>query len=245
MAVVRTAKQQRSARARSPRRSHHRARHTANETAAESLPSVTPLQASVLVLNRLYMAVHVVGVRRAFGLLFRDLAEVIHLEEGTFANHDFHSWRVVSELRAELKQPHEDWIRAVNFEIQVPRVIRLLSFDRVPRQQLHLNRRSVLARDGNLCQYCGRHFPNHQLSLDHVKPRSRGGMATWENMVCACLKCNLQKGGRTPKEAKMKLVRAPVKPKRNPILLLKLNNPKYASWKTWLNGVRGGRGPGI
>ena len=72
-------------------------------------------------------------------------------------------------------QPHEDWIRAVNFEIQVPRVIRLLRFDRLPKQELHLSRRNILARDEHCCQYCGRHFPTHQLSIDHVMPRSRGG----------------------------------------------------------------------
>ena len=191
----------------------------------------------MLVLNRLYLAVHIVNVRRAFGLLFRQAAEVIHLEEGMFANHDFQSWREVSELRAGLKQPYEDWIWAVNFEIQVPRVIRLLSFDRMPNRKLHLSRRSVLARDGHGCQYCGRHFPAHQLSLDHVTPRSRGGLTTWENVVCACLKCNVKKGGRTPREAKMKLVRRPVKPRQNPILVLKLDNPKYESWRTWLGGV--------
>ncbi len=79
-----------------------------------------PLSASVLVLNRFYMAVHVVNVRRAFGLLFRELAEVIHLEEGQFANYSFDSWREISELRASFKEPHEDWISSVNFEIQVP-----------------------------------------------------------------------------------------------------------------------------
>jgi 5-methylcytosine-specific restriction endonuclease McrA len=197
-----------------------------------------PLHASVLVLNRLYMAIHVVNVRRAFGLLFRELAEVIHLEEGLFANYNFQSWREVSGLRADSKQPYDDWIRAVNFEIQVPRVIRLLGFDRLPKQNLHLNRRTVLARDGHVCQYCGGHFPSHQLSLDHVVPRSLGGRTTWENVVCACLICNIKKGGRTPKEARMRLVRRPTKPKRNPVLLLKLTNPKYESWKTWLDGVR-------
>jgi len=195
------------------------------------------LDSSVLVLNRLYLAVHVIGVRRAFGLLCRDLAEVVHFEEGGFANYDFQSWREMSELRAEVKQPHDDWIRTVSFEIQVPRVIRLLQYDRLPKQELHLNRRNVLARDGNRCQYCARHFPSHLLSVDHVMPRSRGGTTTWENLVCACLACNIHKGGRTPQEAKMKLVRRPFKPKRNPMLLLKLENPKYASWKTWLDGV--------
>jgi len=233
---VRLAKR-RSSRARSPRKSHAQTHDGAEEACPEPPQCASALQASVLVLNRLYMAVHIVNVRRAFGLLFRDAAEVVHLEEGRFANHDFSSWREMSELRAGEKQPHEDWIRAVNFEIQVPRVIRLLSFDWMPKQKLHLNRRGVLARDGHSCQYCGRHFASHQLSLDHVIPRSRGGTTTWENVVCACLKCNVKKGGRTPHEARMKLIRRPIRPRQNPVLVLKLGNPKYQSWRNWLNGV--------
>ena len=200
-------------------------------------PPPSALHASVLVLNRLYMAVHVIGVRRAFGLLCRDLAEVIDFEQGSFANYTFDAWREASRLRADRKRIHEDWIRSVNFEILVPRVIRLLTYDRLPRQHLHLNRRNILARDGHQCQYCGRHFPIHQLSLDHVMPRSRGGGTTWENVVCACLNCNVKKGGRTPHEARMKLARRPTKPQRNPMLMLKLDNPKYEIWRTWLDGV--------
>lgn len=196
-----------------------------------------PLSASVLVLNRFYMAVHVVSVRRAFGLLFRDLAEVIHFEEGQFANYDIHSWREISELRAKFKAPEDDWIRSVNFEIQVPRVIRLLFYDRLPKQAIRFNRRNIFARDGNRCQYCGKRFPTSELSLDHVIPRSRGGDATWENIVCSCVRCNVKKGGRTPDEAHMHLVRQPVKPKRSPLLAMKLGNPKYQSWKTFLDSA--------
>jgi len=232
---VRTVSHRRG-RSRSRRRPHAPARSTGEEIPAK------PLDASVLVLNRLYMAIHVVNVRRAFGLLFRELAEVIHLEEDgqqktVFANYNFQSWREISELRADMKGPHEDWIRSVNFEIQVPRVIRLLLFDRLPKQKLQLNRRNVLARDEHTCQYCGRRFPAHHLSLDHVIPRSCGGRTSWENMVCACLECNVRKGGRTPSGAKMSLIRRPIKPKRNPALILKLNNPKYESWRSWLDGV--------
>ncbi|MBI2825620.1 MAG: HNH endonuclease [Planctomycetia bacterium] len=199
--------------------------------------AVSPLSASVLVLNRLYMAVHVVSVRRAFGLLFRELAEVIHVEEGQYANYDFESWREISELRAQFKEPHDDWIRAVNFEIQVPRVIRLLTYDRLPKQSIRFNRRNIFARDANRCQYCGRKFPSSELSLDHVTPRSRGGETTWENIVCSCVKCNVKKGGRTPQEAHMHLVRAPLKPKRSPLLSIKLGNPKYESWKSFLDNA--------
>jgi len=176
------------------------------------------LSSSVLVLNRFYMAVHVINVRRALTLLFRELAEVLHLEEGQYANYDFNSWREISAMKANFKEAHEDWIRGVNFELQAPRVIRLLFFDRVPRQTLRFNRRNIFARDGNQCQYCGKHFPTSELSLDHVMPRSRGGDTCWENIVCACVACNVRKGGRTPTEAHIKLIRPPVKPKRQPAL---------------------------
>jgi 5-methylcytosine-specific restriction endonuclease McrA len=192
------------------------------------------LSCSVLVLNRLFMAVHVVNVRRAFGLLCRELAEVIHFEEGQFAAYSFDAWREIGDVRAKQKNPDDDWIRAVNFEIQAPRVIRLLRFDRLPKQKIHLSRRNVLARDDHQCQYCGRHLPTHLLSIDHVLPRSRGGETTWENVVCACLACNTKKGGRTPHEAHMKLLQKPMRPKRNPMLTLKLNSVKYESWRVWL-----------
>ena len=200
-------------------------------------PASNALSSSVLVLNRFYMAVHVVNVRRALGLLFRELAEVIHLEEGQYANYNFESWREISTLRSSFKQQHEDWIRSINFELQAPRVIRLLSYDRVPRQTLRFNRRNLFARDGNRCQYCGHSFPTSELSLDHIVPRSRGGDTSWENVVCACVACNVRKGGRTPQEAHMKLIRHPVKPKRSPLLSVKLDNPKYESWKTFVDNA--------
>jgi 5-methylcytosine-specific restriction endonuclease McrA len=193
------------------------------------------IQSSVLVLNRTYSAVHVIGVRRAFSLLCRELAEVIHIEDGSYANYDFASWREVSESRARFKEPQQDWIRAVNFEIQVPRVLRLLTYDRMPKQTIRFNRRNIFARDGNRCQYCGKKFPMSELSLDHVHPRSQGGETSWENIACCCVKCNVKKGGRTPEEANMHLIRKPVKPKRSPMLAVKLGNPKYESWKTFLD----------
>jgi 5-methylcytosine-specific restriction endonuclease McrA len=202
-----------------------------------SVATASPLSSSVLVLNRFYMAVHVINVRRAVGLLFRELAEVIHLEEGQYANYDFSTWLEISQLKAAYKDPHDDFIQGVNFQLQVPRVIRLLSFDRVPKQVLRFNRRNLFARDGNHCQYCGQGFPTSELSLDHVVPKSRGGETSWENIVCACVACNVRKGGRTPQEAHMKLIRHPVKPKRSPLLAVKLGNPKYESWKTFLDNA--------
>ena len=197
-------------------------------------PSTSVLGSSVLVLNRFYLAVHVITVRRAFILLYRDCAEVIDIEEGQYANHDFQSWCEMSEFRSLEKQPHEDWVQAVNFQIQVPRIIRLLKYDRVPRKTLRFNRRNLFARDSHCCQYCGKSLPTSQLSIDHVLPRSRGGETCWSNVVCSCVTCNTRKGGRTPQEAHMHLIAHPVEPSTNPILALKLTNPKYECWKTFL-----------
>lgn len=201
---------------------------------------VSALHASVLVLNRQYMAIHVIDVRRAFTLLLRDLAEVIHIEDGQYANYDFDSWRDLSALRSQFSEdeqpdPHADWVRSINFHIQAPRILRLLHFDRVPRQRVRLNRRNLFARDGGKCQYCGKTFPTSELSIDHVVPSCRGGETTWENVVCACVKCNVRKGGRTPDEAGMTLAKKPVRPKRSPLLAVKLGNPKYVSWKTFVD----------
>ncbi len=199
----------------------------------------TALSSSVLVLNRQYMAIHVINVRRAFSLLFRELAEVIHWENGQYANYDFQSWREISELKVQFdeREPHDDWIRSVNFEIQAPRILRLFDYDRVPRQRVRLNRRNVFARDEGKCQYCGKRFPGSELSIDHIVPTCRGGQTTWSNVVCACVKCNVKKGGRTPDEARMKLIKKPVQPKRSPLLTIKLGNPKYASWKTFVEAA--------
>jgi 5-methylcytosine-specific restriction endonuclease McrA len=198
----------------------------------------SPLEASVLVLNKLFMAVHIISVRRAFCLLCKDLAEVIHWEDGQFSSYDFATWREVSEYRAKnFRQEDDDWVRTANSEIQVPRVIRLLSYEKLPKHTVKFNRRNIFARDNNQCQYCGKKFPTSELSLDHILPRSQGGESTWENIVCACVACNVRKGGRTPKQAHMGLIRKPEKPRRSPLLNLKLTHSKYQSWKTFLDNA--------
>ena len=210
---------------------------TAPSFALPVQPQATSLGLSVLVLNRSFVAVHITNVRRAITLLFRQLAEVVHIEEGQYAAYDLDSWRQLSSMRGAFRSPDQDWIRAVGYELQAPRVIRLVSCDRGPRQRLRFNRRNVFARDGNQCQYCGRGFPTSELSLDHVVPRSRGGITSWENIVCACVACNVRKGGRTPQEARMQLVRLPLKPRRSPLLSLKLGNPKYQTWRGFVDSA--------
>ncbi len=200
--------------------------------------SYSPLESSVLVLNKMFMAVHVISVRRAFCLLAKQQAEVVSVEEGQYLSYDFESWAELSAFRAQhFRDENDDWVRTPTVEIQAPRVIRLLDYDKVPRQAVKFNRRNIFARDNNQCQYCGRKFIMSELSLDHVVPRSQGGGTTWENIVCACVECNVRKGGRTPRQANLTLIRKPEKPKRSPMLNMKLSQKKYHTWQSFLDSA--------
>lgn len=193
------------------------------------------LSSSVLMLNRLYMAIRVINARRALTLLYQDLAEVVWVEDGQFLSYDFSSWVEVSQAKHRFEPAQHDWVRTVRFHIAVPRIIRLLQFDRLPRTTVKLNRRNLFARDANRCQYCGHRFPTSELSLDHIVPRSQGGVNSWENIVCACVRCNVRKGGRTPDQAGMHLITQPKRPHRSPVLTIKMSDTRYASWKQFLD----------
>lgn len=91
-----------------------------------------------------------------------------------------------------------------------PAVIRLSHFVKPPRRRIGFSRRSVLRRDGYTCQYCG--AVTARPTLDHVVPRRLGGGTTWTNLVTACRDCNQRKGGRTPEQAAMPLLRRPFAP---------------------------------
>jgi len=193
------------------------------------------LNANVLLLNRLYMAVRVINAKRAMALIYRSLAEVVAVEDGQYLSYDFANWLEVSAAKASFEPHLHDWIRTVRFQVAVPRIVRLLDFDRLPRCDVKLNRRNLFARDHNRCQYCGKPHPTSELSVDHVVPRSQGGATTWENLVCACVRCNVKKGGRTPVQAHMRLIADPKRPRRSPVLTIKLSDDRYASWKQFLN----------
>jgi 5-methylcytosine-specific restriction endonuclease McrA len=186
------------------------------------------LNTKVLVLNRHYMPVHITSVRRAFSLLYQGLAEAVNQQYKTF---DYASWAALSVSL------HEDTIGLVDRVIRVPRVILLLTYDRVPRRQVRFNRFNVYARDRNVCQYCGKRFPRPELNLDHVIPRSQGGQSTWENIVCSCHACNRLKGGRTPRQAGMRLLQPARRPEWTPFMLETFSLRRYREWLPFLSSV--------
>ncbi len=122
------------------------------------------------------------------------------------------SWRraIVMMLKGKAESLEQDSSHLIRHNIMLPTVIRLRQFVQVPFRELPLTRKNILQRDNNCCQYCG--LSGEKLSIDHVIPRSRGGNDSWENVVAACLPCNLIKGNRTPTEANMPLTKTPRRP---------------------------------
>ena len=151
------------------------------------LKGVLFLGQRVLVLNASYEPLQLISIRRAIVLLLQEKAELIEATE--------------QRLRA----------RAISLE--VPLVIRLVHYIKIPRRmRLPCSRRGVLMRDRETCMYCGAQPGRSNLTVDHILPRSRGGQTTWENVVTACRDCNHRKGGRTPEEANMPLAIRPRQP---------------------------------
>ncbi len=184
------------------------------------------IDGNVLVLNKSFLPVHITTVRRAFCLMCAGIAKAVNAQYQTF---DFESWR---QLSIEL---NDETIGLVNRAIKVPRVILLIAYDRVPKRRIRFSRYNIFARDRNTCQYCGRVFSRSELNLDHVIPRAQGGTSIWENVVCSCHECNRQKGGKTPEQARMRLIAQPRKPAWIPPLNVPVREVIRKEWVPFLD----------
>ena len=162
----------------------------------------------VLVLNQSYEPLNVCNLPRAFRLVFGEKAEVVEYDH--------------------------QMIRTPRREFRAPSVIRLQHQIRRPRPRVKLTRREIFVRDGHRCQYCGRQ--SHDLTLDHVVPRHRGGGHTWENLVAACKPCNHRKGGKLLEEARIRLVRPPFEPRSDVYSLFTpyLADDRNEAWRDYL-----------
>ena len=169
------------------------------------------MTASVLLLNAGFEPLKVISWQRAVTMFFLGKVEVI--------------------------EESEQEVRTVRLTIRVPAVLRLLSY--VPltkkKQVIRFSRINVFIRDQYVCQYCGHKFPKTQLTLDHVLPVVQGGGKSWENIVTACKPCNQRKGGHTPPQAGMALIRNPRQPNWLPTTSLQLGISKTPErWKIYL-----------
>ena len=198
-----------------------------------ALPVV--LNEQVLVLNRFYTAIRVISARRAFTMLCRQAAEIIAVEGGQYITYDLESWTEIAHLQQEFEPDAHAWVRPPRPRIALPRTTRLLCHDRLHPPHLTHHLRPPTAPDSPHCQYCAKGFPTRELTIDHVVPRVLGGLHSWANLVCACVRCNARKGGRTPAQAHIRLIRKPVKPRRNPVITLRLGEARYRSWRAFLD----------
>jgi 5-methylcytosine-specific restriction endonuclease McrA len=185
-----------------------------------------PLEIPVLVVNRFFQPVQITSARRAFLLLFGGSAQALD-EAGDL--HDFPAWRKLPV------REHDDGLPILSGSLRVPRVLHLRRYERVRRQPVRLTRKNLMLRDAHQCQYCARRPPVRELNIDHVLPRSRGGEASWENLVTACRVCNLRKGRRTPDEAAMHLLRPPGPPRWTMAMEILLGAPDpFDEWGPFL-----------
>ena len=163
----------------------------------------------VLLLNITYEPLKIINWKRAITLLLLEKVEV--LEE---YNLEIHS---------------------VRFTFKLPSVVRLLKLVKRPKTPVKFSRQNIYARDKYRCQYCGKKYPSEDLTYDHVIPRYRGGKTRWDNIVTCCMSCNRKKGGRTPGEARMRLVRKPAQPKWLPAVRVTIGFKEVPqTWRDYL-----------
>src|ERR671914_1082000 len=138
--------------------------------------------------------------------------------------------------KVEVIAVHDREIRAVSVSFKLPSIIRLLRFVRIKRRfdYVPFSRQNIYARDNHTCQYCSEAVSSSELTFDHVVPVAHGGRKDWENIVTCCVACNRRKGGRTPAEAGMHLIRMPKRPDRAPAIRISVglkNAPD--SWRDY------------
>ena len=143
------------------------------------------------------------------------------------------------EGKVEVVEEYQDRvIRSVTLEIKIPSVIRFLRAVRGRKRAIKFSRENVYVRDRRSCQYCSRIVPRHEATYDHVLPRSQGGKTVWENVVICCVPCNQKKGGRTPHQARMRILSTPVKPATLPERLRVTIGWQPGMPKVWRNWIR-------
>ena len=192
----------------------------------------TGLKYRVLVLNRLWQAVNIVAVPRAFSLLLQDHAQVINTLDGSFQMMDSAQWLAHSE--SCVPSDGEAYVQTVRLRIRVPKVLLLRQYDQLPAQEVKFTRENLFERDSYRCQYCGHAFEAKELNMDHVIPRYLGGRTSWENIVTSCIQCNSRKANRLPHQASMHLIRKPERPRWRPFISSLIGQSYDREWDHFL-----------
>jgi 5-methylcytosine-specific restriction endonuclease McrA len=189
----------------------------------------------VLVLNRNWQAINIRTPQDAFCQMATNVATALDIELD--ADGAAHGLRPVTwdEWITLPIRNGDNFVHTAHSVIRVPTVIVAVNFAKVPKKRPKLSARNIRERDGNRCQYTGRLLHPDEGSLDHVVPRSRGGIDTWENLVWSAKEVNQRKADRLPHEAGLKLLSMPRAPKELPVTALIRNAHGVPEWKLFLN----------
>ncbi|MGE4613934.1 MAG: HNH endonuclease [Planctomycetota bacterium] len=190
---------------------------------------MTALEIPTLVLNRSWMPIHTLPAKFAIGMVARDAARII--DPDTYEVHDLQSWHDVSQAREFVDGLS---IKSESLWLAPLEVIVLTSYSGVGDRTVTFSRLNLYRRDRNTCQYCGKRPGTRELTIDHILPRSRGGKLNWGNCVLACVSCNKRKANRTPDEARMKLLTAPIHPDWSMIRKI-APRPIWSSWDKFIS----------
>jgi 5-methylcytosine-specific restriction endonuclease McrA len=182
------------------------------------------LNRATLVLNRNWQATHVTTVARALVMLWNESARVVEPDE--YRTYGWEEWMALGP------PPGAPCIRAAQARLRVPEVVCLTRYDRLPSSAVAFSRRNVAKRDHYTCQYCGAQPGRESITIDHVVPRSQGGVTCWTNCVAACVGCNARKADRTPEQAGMHLRHRPARPSWQPRYAMP--EDRVASWSRFL-----------
>ena len=188
------------------------------------------LDRPALVLNRTWTPIQVTSVREAIGLVAKGSAYIIEPE--TYRTHDLRTWDDVSRARARLG---DRMIRSRHLTLLPPEVVLLRSYEGLGERSVVFSRKNLFKRDRYTCQYCGAQPGPESLTVDHVRPRSRGGVSTWENCVLACLDCNRRKADRSPERAGLRLRKVPRKPSWKTLARSVPRGERRESWEQFLS----------
>lgn len=140
--------------------------------------------------------------------------------------------------KAKVLAEYDEVIRSPSVEMKLPSVIWLVKPVSAFKKGVKFSRINVMTRDNFTCQYCGKKLPMKDLNYDHVTPRRLGGRTVWENIVTCCYPCNDKKAGRTPQQAKMRLLKQPVRPKTLPMTQPVLPRGQYPEdWTFYLQNA--------
>jgi 5-methylcytosine-specific restriction endonuclease McrA len=186
------------------------------------------LMRPTLVLNKRWVPITTTTVQEAIGLVSKGRAMI--LEPGTYAAHDLDSWDMVSKAKNKFG---EGMLRSQYLTILPPEVIVLNEYAELGQKSVVFSRKNLFKRDKYTCQYCGKQPGPDELTVDHVVPRSKGGISSWTNCVLACVPCNKKKADKSLEKSGLKIRRMPRKPSWKALAQISPHN-RLQSWDDFL-----------